>query len=144
MPVRYSTRLANAIHIMVYISIFPDQPMTSTDIAQSVKTNPSYIRTIMAHLKAGGLIESTKGKACPVLARDPEEISLLDIYKAIEGDKPLLHLDTHVNPECNVGVYVQQAISDCYRQVQEAAESEMRQISLQGIIDLFEKKRPLD
>ena len=138
---KYSTRLADAIHILVYIGVFPEQPITSSDIANSIQTNPAYVRTIMASLKSAKLIDGTQGKACPTLSKAPNEISLLDVYKAIEGDKPLLHLDTHVNPECTVGIYVQEAISDCYEEVQAAAESRMQQISLQDIIEQFEKKR---
>ena len=51
---------------------------------------------------------------------------MLDIYRAVEGDKPLLHLDIHTNPECGVGVNIQLATGDFYREVQEAAEKKMQ------------------
>ena len=62
---------------------------------------------------------------------------MLDIYRAVEGNKPLLYLDIHTNPECGVGVNIQLAAGDCYREVQEAAEKKMQEISLQDIIDRF-------
>lgn len=64
-----------------------------------------YVRTPKC-----GTNKSTTGHPKPELAREPETISLLDIYKAVEGDKPLLHLDTHTNPECGIGVNIQLAL----------------------------------
>ena len=66
--------------------------------------------------------------------------SLLDIYKAVEGNKPLLHLDTHTNPECGVGIYIQLSLQDYFDQVQRTAENEMRQITLQNILDRYQEK----
>ena len=59
------------------------------------------------------------------LAKPPERITLLDIYKAVEGDRPLLHLDTHTNPECGVGMNIQFTLHDYYQEVQEAAKIEL-------------------
>ena len=137
---KYSTRLSDAVHIMVYIELYKGQSLSSTDISVSIQTNPTYVRQLMAKLKAANLLQSTRGIAKPTLTQKPEQISLLDIYKAIEGEKPLLHLDTHVNPECNVGIYIQYALQDHYDTVQKTAEKSMAQITLQNIIDTFREK----
>ena len=55
----------------------------------------------------------------------------------MEGDKPLLHQDTHTNPECGVGVNIQYVLRECYDTVQEQAEEAMRAISLQDILDRY-------
>ena len=86
------------------------------------------------------LIESVHCHAAPSLAREPEKITLLEVYKAIEGEKPLLHLDTHTNPECGVGVNIQYSIQDYYDQIQESAEQEMSKITLEDIIENFKNK----
>ena len=67
-------------------------------------------------------------------------ITLLDIYRAVEGEKPLLHLDTHTNPECGVGIYIQLSLQDFFDQIQEKAEEEMKSITLQDILDRYQKK----
>ena len=33
---------------------------------------------------------------------------------AIEGNKPLLHLDTHTNPECGIGINIQYSLQEYY------------------------------
>lgn len=71
------------------------------------------------------------------ICRYPEKTSLLEIYKAVEKEKPLLHLDTHTNPECGVGVNIQLALADYYRQIQNDVENSMRNITLQDIINSY-------
>ena len=114
--------------------------LTSTQIAKSVKTNPAYIRQLMAALKNASLISNTQGQANACLTKPADEITMLDIYRAVEGEKPLLHLDIDTNPECGVGIHVQLAIGDFYKEIQEAAEQKMRGITLQDIIDRYHKK----
>ena len=134
---KYSTRLSDAVHILVFIHQSSSSTVSSSDIAVSIQTNPSYVRQIMAQLKATGLISSSRGQATPELGKVPEKTSLLEIYKAVEKEKPLLHLDTHTNPECGVGVNIQLALADYYRQIQNDVENSMRNITLQDIINSY-------
>lgn len=131
---KYSTRLSDAVHIMVLVAIgIPDS--SSAGIAKSIATNPAFVRRIMSELRKGGLLLTSKGKAAPALARDPGEITLLDVYRVAEKGKPLLHLDTHTNPECHDGIYIQHSLQESYEFLQEKMEEEMAQISLQDVID---------
>lgn len=137
MYMKYSTKLSDTIHLLSFLCLREGKKMTSARIAESVKTNPAYIRQLMSALKKAGLISTVQGQAQAALTRSAEQITMLDIYRAVEGDKPLLHLDIHTNPECGVGVNIQLAAGDFYREVQEAAEKKMQEISLQDIIDRF-------
>ena len=134
---KHSTRLSDAVHILVFIHQSSSSTVSSSEIAVSIQTNPSYVRQIMAQLKAAGLISSSRGQATPELGKVPEKTSLLEIYKAVEKEKPLLHLDTHTNPECGVGVNIQLALADYYRQIQNDVENSMRNITLQDIINSY-------
>ena len=137
---KYSMKLSHAVHIMVFIHTAQGLPITSDKIAESILTNPGCVRQIMSDLRKAGLLRSITGHPRPELAKAPEKISLLDIYKAVEKNKPLLHLDTHTNPECGVGVNIQLALQEFYDQVQRDAEKSMANISLQDIIDNFHQR----
>ena len=137
---KYSIKLSYAVHIMAFIEINQDYVLSSTAIAASVQTNPAFIRQIMMKLRKAGLISSVTGHAKPSLAKPAEQITILDIYKAVEGDKPFLHLDTHINPECGVGVNIQLALQDYYEEIQKIAEERMSQISLQNIIESYTQR----
>ena len=137
---KYSTKLSDAVHIMAFIAIHQEYDLSSTVIADSIQTNPAFVRQIMMKLKKAGLMSSVNGHAKPSLAKPAEEITLLDIYKAVEGNKPLLHLDTHTNPECGVGINIQLALQDYYNEIQKGTETHMSGISLQDIIGLYREK----
>ena len=88
--------------MLKYKSQEEKEHLTSAQIAKSVKTNPAYIRQLMAALKNESLISNTQGQANACLTKPADEITMLDIYRAVEGEKPLLHLDIDTNPECGV------------------------------------------
>ena len=137
---KYSTKLSDAVHIMAFIAINPDSDLSSNAIAVSIQTNPAFVRQIMMKLKKAGLMSSVTGHVKPSLAKPADRITLLDIYKAVEGEKPLLHMDTHTNPECGVGINIQLALQDYYNEIQQAAEERMRGISLQDIVDSYAQR----
>ncbi len=137
---KYSRKLSDTIHTLAFICLGEKEHLTSARIAESVKTNPAYIRQLMAALKNAGLISNTQGQAKASLTKSADEITMLDIYRAVEGEKPLLHLDIDTNPECGVGIHVQLAIGDFYKEIQETAEQKMREITLQDIIDRYHEK----
>ena len=99
---KYSTKLSDALHILAFLNMGAGQRITSARIAESVKTNPAYIRQLMAVLKNASLISNIQGQANACLTKPADEITMLDIYRAAEGEKPLLHLDIDTNPECGV------------------------------------------
>ena len=137
---RYPTKLSDALHVLAFLALHPGVELTSQRIAESVQTNPAYIRQLMSALRKGGLLTSVRGHPHPTLPREPERITLLDVYRAIEGEKPILHQDTHTNPNCGVGVNIQLALRDYYDEIQRAAEARMASITLQDIIDTYRQK----
>lgn len=137
---KYSTKVSDAVHIMVFIAASGEEDLCSDRLAESIRTNPAFVRQIMSMLRRAGLIDSVRGHARPSLARPASEISLLDVYKAVEGDKPLLHLNTHTNPECGVGVNIQLALQDYYDMVQADAEGCMSRITLEDIIRSYRER----
>lgn len=137
---KYSTKVSDAVHIMIYIILDPADSLTSSKIAESIKTNPGCVRQLMSSLRRYGLLSSVKGHPRPSLTRVPKDITLLDVYRAVEGQKPLLHLDTHTNPECGVGIYIQLSLQDYFDQIQKTSEEEMKRITLQDILDRYQEK----
>lgn len=142
---KYPTRLSDTIHLLAAIQIVrevagrkgenPGRLLTSAALAESLHTNPAYVRKLMGYAVRGGLLVTTRGKARPELAKPASDISLLDMYRVVEGDIKLLKLDAHTNPVCKVGKAIQFSLGDAYSEVQRKAEECMAMISLQDIID---------
>ena len=134
---KYSTKLSDTIHILIFIALGDDEQLSSTKIAESIKTNPAYVRQLMATLKNAGIVVNTQGHANAALAKSADKINMYDIYRAVEGDKPLLHLDTDTNPDCGIGINIQFAIGDFYHEIQNMVDEKMKSITLQDIIDRY-------
>lgn len=144
---KYSMQFSDAIHILTYIEIYKNTDLLSSEmIAKSVETNPANIRKIMSQLKKSGLIITQIGKPNPTLAKQPEAITLLDIYKSIEGNTNLIQVDPKTNPNCIVGANIQAVLNEKYDALQKKVEEEMNEIILDTLIhkvaNLEIKKRP--
>ena len=63
----------------------PPRSATST-VAKEMKIPPSFLAKIISQLSIAGLLHTSRGARGGVsLARDPKEISLLDVVEAIDG-----------------------------------------------------------
>ena len=45
---KYPTRLSDAVHILAFIALYPDCDLTSNKLAESIQTNPAYVRQLMS------------------------------------------------------------------------------------------------
>ena len=89
---------------------------------------------------AGELLTSIKGHLRQALAKATQEISLLEAYRAVKGDKPLLHQDTHTNPACAAGINIQLALRQCYDLLQAQAKAAIQGISLRDVLTRYAQK----
>lgn len=114
-------KFSSAIHILILISE-SDQPLTSEEIARSVGTNASYVRKILSLLKKKGMIESHRGVSGFALKAKSEDLSLLQIYQAVnETERPGL-FDLHQNPndQCIVGRHIKPILTGMFAELEDA------------------------
>ncbi|MEM0937741.1 MAG: Rrf2 family transcriptional regulator [Pseudomonadota bacterium] len=80
-----NSRLALALHTLGHMAAEPGRMRTSADIADHAGTNPVVVRRVLGKLREAGLLISEKGHAGGWrLARDPQTITLADVYLALE------------------------------------------------------------
>ncbi|OKP95508.1 Rrf2 family transcriptional regulator [Paenibacillus sp. P46E] len=132
-----STRFAVAIHILTLIDSNKEGKSTSEWIAASVNTNPVVIRRITGMLHKAGLVEVRPGVAGAKLTRNPAEITLLQIYRAVnavEADS-LFSVHEHPNPSCPVGQNIAGAIIPVFSLAQQAMENVLQEVTLDQIVN---------
>ena len=131
-----SGRFAVAVHILACIDYFNDtHTITSDFIAASVNTNPVIIRQIILRLKAAGLVEVARGKNGMKLSRPTENITLYDIYTAVESVKgKLFRFHPNPNPKCPVGKNIHNALGGFLDEIQESFEENLKAVKLSSII----------
>jgi Rrf2 family protein len=82
------TRQADyAIRAVLYLArLGPTQHAATSAVAQEQRIPPSFLAKIISQLSIAGLLHTSRGARGGVtLARDPQEISLLDVVEAIDG-----------------------------------------------------------
>lgn len=140
MKQRISTRFSMAIHILSLIAI-NDSELTGDQIALSVNNNPVVIRRVMGMLKKAGLLDVRAGVGGAFLLKAPEEISLFDIYRAvneIEDDNLFLfriHEDS--STQCRVGRNIESVLQTEFTLAQTAMENQLNQTKLSQLIPQF-------
>jgi len=133
---QFSSRLPVAVHILLAIVEFEGkEKTTSTFLAGSVNVNPVIIRNTLGQLKTAGLVTVKAGEGGASLAKDPKDITLMDIFNAVEKKEALFHFHENPNPECPVGKNVH-AVLDCrLAAIQETMQRQMKSITLQDLIN---------
>lgn len=133
-----SSRFTIAVHVFTCIETFKDQyKMTSDFLASSINVNPVIVRKLLGQLKEAGLIEVRRGLGGASLARPADEITLLDIYRAVEcvGHGELFHFHENPNQQCPVGRNIHSSLDSRLDKIQSAMENEMQNITIAEIID---------
>ena len=133
---QFSSRLPIAVHILLAIVEFEGkEKTTSTFLAGSVNVNPVIIRNTLGQLKAAGLVTVKAGEGGASLAKEPKDITLMDIFDAVEKEEALFHFHENPNPECPVGKNVHAVLDSKLFAIQEAMREKMESITLQDLID---------
>jgi len=121
-----SSRFIVATHILVSIAgrrmlAGEDRVLKSDMLAASVNTNPVVIRRIIGSLRDAGLVESTSGpKGGTILAKAPENITLAQIYTAVDNGE-LFHMHYGgPNKQCGVGKNIQDSLFEILDQAKNA------------------------
>ncbi len=132
-----STRFSMAVHTLLVIGYFaPEQRATSTFIAKSVNANPVVIRRVLGQLKDAGLVEVEMGLGGATLARDAEQITLLDVYRAVESsEEHPFNFHEDPNPACPVGRNIHAALDGELDAAQAALENRLAQTTLADLLD---------
>ena len=111
--------------------------MTSDFLAASVGVNPVIIRKTLSQLKKAELISVARGTGGAEIIKDLEDISLLDVYQAVEclGKKgQLFSFHDNPNPDCPVGANIHRVLDEKLDKIQEAMEEELSQTSLARVV----------
>lgn len=131
-----SSRFTLAIHIFACIDTFGNEcKVTSDFLARSTNVNPVIIRKILGQLKGAGLVDVARGTGGTTVAKPLNQITFLDVYRAVEcvekGD--LFHFHENPNTDCPVGRNIHHILDDKLLQVQTAMEKELASITLEDL-----------
>ena len=133
---QFSVRLPIATHMLLCIERFRgEQKATSEFLAGSVNVNPVIIRKIMGQLKSAGLVEVAPGVGGARLTRDPEDITLLDVFRAVEEESTLFALQRDPNPACPVGKNIHRVLGGHLDRARDAMLDSLGAVTLASLLE---------
>uniref|UniRef100_A0A7V4XTJ2 Rrf2 family transcriptional regulator n=1 Tax=Acidobacterium capsulatum TaxID=33075 RepID=A0A7V4XTJ2_9BACT len=125
-----NTRFATGVHAMVLLAAEPDTLQTSETIAGRLETNPVVVRRVFSLLHHAGLVDSHKGPSGgSKLARPAKQITLADIYKALDtGD--LFHTAEFASEEA---ANTASALHQVFKNIERSLRDELSKTTLSQI-----------
>lgn len=87
----YGSNVEYGLHCLLYLADPPaDGPLSSRDLAEFQGISPSLVAKLFTQLQKAGLVESAEGiQGGFRLAKAAGDITIYDVVRALEGDKPL-------------------------------------------------------
>ena len=130
-----NTQFSIAVHLMIALGFESERQATSGEMAKSINTSPSFVRRILAKLSKANLVATTTGKSgfC-VLAKKPEEISLLEIYKAVDAPPTFAIHDYPVQSHCFVSSNIEAVMKKVLERAQNSFEGSLGETTLAEVI----------
>jgi Rrf2 family protein len=133
-----NSRLTIAVHALAWLALAQrrgDDVLTSDQVAASVNTNPVIIRRSLGQLRQAGLVVVRHGAGAGwSLARVPDQITLLDVYDAVEREPVFAMHHTEPNLECPVGRGIRPALGPIYHGVEQAMRHELARTSIADVL----------
>ena len=130
-----NNRLSDLLQFLVYVAVHKDEACSSQRIASSLNSNASLVRQMLSQLRNAGIISVRQGKSGISINKDLNDLTMLDVYKAIDNQGDLFKVDANTSKTCNVGVAFPEVLQEHYHELQRQVEKQMSKISLQELVD---------
>jgi len=130
-----NARLAVAIHTLGMLAFADECAVTSDRIAESVHTNAVSIRRLFQALGKAGLVVGQMGpNGGARLARAPEQITLADVWRAVDDDELFALPRSGGNPSCSLNRAVRPVLGEVFAAASAALEASLAGVTLADVI----------
>ncbi len=132
-------KFTTAVHILTCIEMFgSEMRVTSEFLSGSTGVNPVIVRNVLSQLRAAGIVSTRRGSGGAHLARPLSDITLYDVYKAVDcvdSEEGLFHFHENPNADCPVGRNIHKVMDGRLSSVQTAMENELKKTTLSDIVE---------
>lgn len=132
------SRFTIATHMLIIIALKgKESKVTSDFLAASVGVNPVIIRKTLSQLKNADLISVARGTGGTEIVKDLKDISLLDVYQAVEclgKTGQLFSFHDNPNLNCPVGAHIHDVLDQKLDDIQKAMEKQLSRTSLAQVV----------
>ncbi len=135
------------IHIICAIEYFKKETIvTSSLLASSTGANPVTVRTVISELREAGILDISQGKTGIGLKKNIDDISLLDVFNAVDSldEDGLFHFHNSPNPNCPIGKNIHKAMDDKLAKIQDSMKRQMEEIKIGNVYNDILKELKLE
>lgn len=130
-----NTRFQTALYILLSLAHHQGEQLNSTELAKGIKTNPVFVRRILSLLSKAGLIKTAKGRNGGVaLKKNPDQISLHEVYKAVALPKVITSVKKTPNHSCPVSCSLEKLVDHVGTIVDSSVEKSLARIQLSQLV----------
>ncbi len=140
---RLNTKCSIALHCLLFIAEYQEKvKITSELLAKSTGCNPAAIRSILNALQKAGIISVIRGVGGAYLLKNPDALTIWEVYRALEPTGLQHFIGLHSNPsqQCPVGKQIQPVLQKPYDRIGAAVQREMERITLRELLDDYHAK----
>jgi len=137
---RINTKCSIALHCLVLIAQYQDiTKVTSEILSKSTGCNAAAIRSILTTLQKADILRIHRGVGGAYLNRKPDDLTIWDVYYALEpeGLDHFIGLHPHPYEKCPVGNKIHSVLHHSYQQIGDAVRESMQSITLQQLLDYY-------
>ena len=130
-----SSRFAVAVHVLTLMAWSDEECLKSDQLAVSVNTNPVVIRRMLCELAEDHLVISQTGSTGGSrLANDPDRITLLDVYRAVETAGVFSLHPKRPDRDCPVGSSIGPVLEEVRTEIDSAIEHVLAGITIRDVV----------
>lgn len=128
--------LAGAVQMLCVIAWRGGKGANSELLAKSLNTNPVVVRRILKTLENHGLVKVRPGRHGGVeLLRSPADITLEDVYNAVEPDAALFALRERGNQRCPVNNAMVRTLPPLFGAADAAVDNVLRRTKIAALVE---------
>lgn len=136
-----NSRFAIAVHTLALMAGYENKPIKSEFIACYVKTNPVVIRRLLPELAKANLVETQPGgSGGSRLKRQPETISLWEIYQAVETEAAFAVHRPLTESQCKVSRNIECVLIRIQNRVDKAVWQSLSGVTLADVLQMIREE----
>ena len=129
-----NSKFAMATHIMTALAV-KQEKLNSNYLADSLNTNPVVVRRILSELQKAGLLETEAGRSGGArLTRNPNSISLYEVYAAVDDGELFAYNPNDPNKKCALSCQMKSVLTPVFEAANEALAEKLKKIKLSSLV----------
>jgi Rrf2 family protein len=129
-----STRFAVGVHLLTALAVNPGKILRSEDMADSANTNPVVVRRLFSLMTSAGLIRARLGPGGGFeLARPASDITLRDVFAAVESGELITEHRSPPSASCPVGAHILPVLREATAPAVEALAEKLSRTTIADI-----------